>query len=56
VEIPIDIENDYPPIKEIILGPNCKVNSKSLRHFLKQKLFTKSIGIEVKESRSSYRS
>ncbi len=56
VEIPIDIENNYPPIKEIILGPNCKVNSKSLRHFLEQKLSTKSIGIEIKESRSSYRS
>ena len=56
VEIPIDVENEYPPIKEIILGPNCKVNSNSLRHFLEQKLAPNSSGIEIKESRSSYRS
>lgn len=56
VEIPIDIESDYTPIKEIILGPNCKVNSKNLRHFLGQKLPAKAIEIEIKKSMSSYRS
>lgn len=56
VEIPIDVENDYPPIKEIILGPNCKVNSNDLRYFLEQKLSTNPIGIDIKKSRSSYRS
>ncbi len=55
VEIPIDVKNCYPSIKEVILGPNCKVNSKSMRHFLEQKLSTKAIGIEIKKSRSSYR-
>ena len=56
IEIPINIENDYTPIKEVILGPNCKANSESMRHFLEQKLSSKSIGIEIKRSRSSYRS
>ncbi len=56
VEIPIDVENSYPPIKEIILGPNCKVNPKCLRNFLEQKLSPKSIRIEINKSRSSYRS
>ena len=56
MEIPIDVESDYPPIKEVILGPNCKVNSKNRRHFLEQKLSAKSIGIEIKKSMSSYRS
>ena len=56
VEIPIDVENGYSPIKEIILGPNCKVNSNCLRHFLELNLAPKSIEIEIKESRSSYRS
>lgn len=53
VEIPIDVKNCYPLIKEVILGPNCKVNSKSLGHFLEQKLSTE---IKIKKSRSSYRS
>ncbi|KXS42774.1 MAG: hypothetical protein AWU59_1465 [Methanolobus sp. T82-4] len=55
VEIPIDLESDYLPIKEIILGPNCKVNPKSIHHFLERNLFVKSIGIDIKKSSSSYR-
>lgn len=56
VELPIDIKNDYLPIKEIVLGPNCKVNPDSLRHFLEQKLFYNSIEIKIEKSKASYRS
>jgi len=56
VEIPIDIKNNHPPIKEIFLGPNCKVNSGNLRHFLEQKSVISSSEIEIKKSKSSYRS
>lgn len=56
VELPIDIKTDYPPIKEIILGPNCKVNSGSLRLFLEQNLPHTSSEIKIEKSKSSYRS
>lgn len=53
VEIPLDIKNDYPPIREIILGPDCKVYPKTLRLFLEQNMYTGPI--EIKRSKSSYR-
>lgn len=56
VEIPLDVESNYLPIKEVILGPNCKVNPKNMEHFLGQKLSAKAIDIEIKKSMSSYRS
>ncbi|MFY9410850.1 MAG: DUF2971 domain-containing protein [Methanosarcina flavescens] len=56
VELPIDIKTDYPPIKEIILGPNCKVNPGSLRLFLEQNLPHTSSEIKIEKSKSSYRS
>lgn len=56
VEVPINVKNDYPPIKEIILGPNCKVNPNSLRHFLGQELSGSLSWIDIRKSESSYRS
>lgn len=56
VEVPINVKNDYPPIKEIILGPNCKVNPSSLRHFLGQELSGSLSWINIRKSESSYRS
>lgn len=56
VEVPINVKNNCPPIKKIILGPNCKVNPNTLRHFLGQQLINNSYGIEIEKSKSSYRS
>ncbi len=55
IEIPLDIKNDYRPIKKVVLGPKCQVSPKSLEHFLYQNLGVNSIDIDIRKSNSSYR-
>lgn len=54
MEIPLNIENEFPPIREIVLGPKNKADERDVKNFY-QRIFGIQREIKITRSMSSYR-